>query len=68
VLMLSLRQAATGIRLAQAQVNRLRSTVIKIAAQVRVSTGRVLVKLAAYVPFAPELRRIARPPQPLVLS
>jgi hypothetical protein len=59
ILMLSLRQAATGTRLAQAQVNRLRSTVIKIAARVRVSTRRVLVELAAYVPFAPELQQIA---------
>jgi len=71
VLMLSLRQAATGTPLAQAQVNRLRSSVIKIAARVRVSTRRVLVELAAYVPFAPELRRIAHHlvlPQPWVLS
>jgi hypothetical protein len=60
VLMLSLRQAASGTPLALAQVNRLRSSVIKIAARVRVSTRRVLVELAAYIPFAPELRRIAR--------
>jgi hypothetical protein len=71
VLMLSLRQAASGTPLALAQVNRLRSSVIKIAARVRVSTRRVLVELAAYIPFAPELRRIARHlmhPQPWVLS
>jgi hypothetical protein len=71
VLMLSLRQAATGTRLAQAQVERFRSTVIKIAARVRVSTRRVLVELAAYVPFAPELCRMAHhlmPSQPWVLS
>ncbi|MEO1211771.1 MAG: IS1380 family transposase [Cyanobacteria bacterium J06638_20] len=71
VLMLSLRQAATGTRLAQAQVERVRSSVIKIAARVRVSTRRVLVELAAYLPLAPELRRIARHlmhPQPWVLS
>ncbi|MGB3612228.1 MAG: IS1380 family transposase [Elainellaceae cyanobacterium] len=71
VLMLSLRHAATGTRLAQAQVERLRATVIKIAARVRVSTRRVLVELAAYAPFAPELRRMARhlmQSQPWVLS
>ena len=60
VLLLSLRQAAIGTRLASAQVNRLRSSLIKIAARVRVSSRRVLVELAAYVPFAPELRCIAR--------
>ncbi|MGP1388025.1 MAG: IS1380 family transposase, partial [Thainema sp.] len=59
VLMLSLRQAATGTCLAHAQVNRLRSMIIKVAARVRVSTRRVLVELAAYVPVAPVLRRIA---------
>ena len=71
VLMLSLRQAATGTRLAQSQVNRLRSTLIKVAARVRVSTRRVLVELAAYVPCAPELRRIAHHlmhPQPGTFS
>lgn len=71
VLMLSLRQAATGTRLASAQVNRLRSTVIKVAARVRVSTRRVLVELAAHAPLAPELRRIAHHlmhPQPGLLS
>jgi hypothetical protein len=71
VLMLSLRQAATGTRLAQAQVDRLRSTVIKLAARVRVSTRRVLVELATYVPFAPEFRRMAHhlmQSQPWVLS
>ena len=69
--MLSLRQAASGTRLAPAQVKRLRSTVIKIAARVRVSTRRVLVELATHVPFAPDLRHIARHlrhPQPWVLS
>jgi hypothetical protein len=71
VLMLSLRQAASGTRLAPAQVKRLRSTVIKIAARVRVSTRRVLVELATHVPFAPDLRHIARHlrhPQPWVLN
>lgn len=60
VLMLSLRHAALGTRLAQAQVERLRSTLIKLAARVRVSSRRVLVELATHLPFAPELRHIAR--------
>ncbi len=51
ILMLSLRHAATGTRLAQAQIERLRSTVIKMAARVRVSTRRVLVELAAMFPL-----------------
>ncbi|PSR16969.1 hypothetical protein C8255_15095 [filamentous cyanobacterium CCP3] len=54
VLMLSLRlcQAATGTRLAQAQV---RSTVIQLAARVRGSTRQVLVELAAYASFSTPL-------------
>ena len=59
-LMLALRHAAVGTRLAQAQVGRLRSTVIKVAARVKVSARRVLVELAAYCPFAHEIRQIAR--------
>jgi Transposase DDE domain group 1 len=71
VLMLSLRHAATGTPLALSQVERLRATVIKLAARVRVSARRVLVELAAYAPFAPELRRMAHQlmqSQPWVLS
>jgi len=71
MLSLRLRQATTGTRLTPAQVDRLRSTVIKLAARVRVSTRRVLVELAAYVPFASEFRRIAHhlmQAQPWLLS
>ena len=60
VLMLGLRQAAVGTRLANAQVERLRSTLIKTAARVRVSVRRVLVELAAFCPFAAEIRQIAQ--------
>ncbi len=44
ILMLGIRQAARGTRLAKAQVSRLRETVIKIAAKVSVSLRRVLVE------------------------
>ena len=58
-LMLSLRRAAAGTQLESAQVSRLRTSVIKLAARVRVSTRRVLVELAAHCPFADEIRLIA---------
>ena len=48
ILMLAIRQAARGTRLAKAQVTRLRETIIKTAAKVKVSVRRVLVELAAY--------------------
>ena len=60
VLMLQLRQAAAGTRLAQAQVQRLRTALIKGAAKVTVSTRRVLVELAAFCPFAKELKVISK--------
>ncbi len=47
ILLLEIRQAARGTRLAKAQVPRLRETVIKTAAKVSVSVRRVLVELAA---------------------
>ena len=59
LLMLAIRQAAQGTRLAQAQVTRLRESLIKIAAKVTVSVRRVLVELAAHCPFAAEIRLIA---------
>jgi hypothetical protein len=59
VLMLAIRQAAEGTRLAKAQVSRLRDTVIKTAAKVSVSSRRVLVELAAHCPFASEISLIA---------
>lgn len=48
ILMLTIRQAAAGTQLASAQVERLRSLLIKGAAKVTVSIRRVLVELAAY--------------------
>jgi len=59
ILMITIRQAATGTQFATAQVERLRSMLIKGAARVQVSVRRVLVELAAYCPFADELRQIA---------
>ncbi len=59
LLLLTIRKATEGTRLAQAQVTRLRSTLIKTAAKVTVSVRRVLVELAAHCPFAAEIRLIA---------
>lgn len=59
LLMLTIREAAQGTRLAQAQVTRLRETLIKTAAKVTVSVRRVLVELAAHCPWAAEIRLIA---------
>jgi Transposase DDE domain group 1 len=55
-----LRQAATGTDLAKAQVERLRLLLIKRAAKVSVSARRVLVELAAFCPFAHEIRQITQ--------
>jgi Transposase DDE domain group 1 len=60
ILMLTIRQAAVGTQLAKAQVERLRLVLIKGAAKVTVSTRRILVELAAFCPFAKELRKIAQ--------
>lgn len=60
ILLLAIRQAATGTQFATAQVERLRSMLIKGAARVKVSARRVLVELAAFCPFANELRRITQ--------
>lgn len=71
VLLLTIRQAAVGTEFATAQVERLRSMLVKGAARVRVSARRILVELAAYCPFAAELRQIAarlRGSEHLVLS
>lgn len=71
LLMITLRQAAKGTILETAQVERLRSALIKGAARVRISTRRVLVELAAFCPFAQELKLIAQrlcQPRPLQLS
>ena len=60
ILMLTIRQAAVGTSLATAQVERLRSMLIKGAAKVSVSVRRVVVELATYCPFAAEIRQIAK--------
>lgn len=60
ILLLAIRQAAQGIQLATAQVPRLQAMLIKRAASVSVSARRVLVELAAYCPFAQELRQITQ--------
>lgn len=60
ILLLAIRQAAQGTQFATAQVPRLQAMLIKAAARVRVSARRVLVELAAYCPFAQELRQITQ--------
>jgi hypothetical protein len=60
ILMLAIRQAAKGTQFATSQVERLRSMLIKGAARVQVSARRVWVELAAYCPFAQELRLITQ--------
>ena len=60
ILMLTIRKAAEGTRLAQAQVTRWQSTLIKTAAKVSVSVRRILVELAAHCPWAAEIRLIAQ--------
>jgi Transposase DDE domain group 1 len=60
ILMLRIRQAAEGNEFAKAQVERLRSMLIKGAARVSVSARRVLVELASYNPYATEMRQILR--------
>lgn len=58
ILLLRIRQAATGTDFATAQVERLRAMLIKGAAKVTLSTRRVLVELSNYNPFAAEIRHI----------
>ncbi|MEM8639094.1 MAG: IS1380 family transposase [Cyanobacteria bacterium P01_G01_bin.54] len=60
LLMITLRQAAQGTELATAQVSRLRSALVKVAARVRVSCRRVLVELAAFCPFSAAMQVIAQ--------
>ena len=60
VLMLGIRQAAAGTQFAKAQFERLRSSLIKVAARVRVSCRRVVVELAAVCPFAAEIHKIVQ--------
>ena len=60
ILMLRIRQGAKGTEFATAQVERLRSMLIKGAAKVTVSARRVLVELSNYCPFAEEIRQISQ--------
>jgi len=55
ILLLGIRQAAPGTRLAKATVSRLKETLIKTAAKVSVSVRKVLVELADNCPFAYEI-------------
>jgi len=71
ILMLKIREAAAGTPWAKAQVERLRSLLIKGAARVYVSARRVLVELSAHCPVAQALAQIIRrlqSPQPLPLG
>jgi hypothetical protein len=65
VLLLTIRQAASGTKLKNAQVIRLRNAVLKCAAYVKVSVRRVLVQLSAFFPCAQEIclisHRLANP-------
>lgn len=54
ILMLTIRQAAAATGLAKAQVIRLRDSLLKWAAHVKVSVRRVLVQLPNFFPFAKE--------------
>jgi hypothetical protein len=59
ILLLRIRQAADGTEFATAQVERLRSMLIKSTAKVNVSTRRVLVELAHHAPFAAAISQIS---------
>ena len=50
--MLTIRQAAAATGLAKAQVIRLRDSLLKCAAHVKVSVRRVLIELPYFFPFA----------------
>jgi hypothetical protein len=58
ILLLRIRQAADGTEFATAQVERMRSMLIKCAAKVTVSARRVLVELARHSPFAAVISQI----------
>ena len=59
ILMLAMRNAAKGTQLEKAEVSRLRETIIKVAAKVRVSARRILVELPISCPFAHEIGKMA---------
>ncbi len=56
--MLEIRHSAEETRLENAQVSRIRETLIKIGAKVTVSGRRILVELANYCPFKEEIKII----------
>ncbi len=58
ILMLEIREAASETRLEKAQISRMRETLIKIAARVKVSTRRIMVELTSNCPFQPEIKLI----------
>ncbi len=60
ILLLTIRKAASGTRLATAQVNRLRECLVKVAARVSVTVRRVLVELTAHCPFTTEIALISQ--------
>ena len=51
---------AAGTALATAQVERLRTTLIKQAAKVTLSVRRVLVEMSAHCPWADTIQQIAQ--------
>lgn len=59
ILMLAMRNASEGTQLEKAQVSRLRETIIKVVAKVRVSARRILVELPVSCAFANEIGMIA---------
>ena len=58
ILMLEIREAASQTRLEKAQICRMRETLIKIAARVKVSTRRIMVELTSNCPFQQEIKLI----------
>jgi hypothetical protein len=65
ILMLRIRQAAEGTEFATAQLEWLRSMLLKGAAKVSVSARRVMVELSRHCPFAAIVRQILHRLQPL---
>ena len=55
ILLLTIRRAASATRLRNAQVQRIRDSLLKCAAHVKVSVRRVLVQLPTFFPFAREI-------------
>jgi hypothetical protein len=60
LLLLTIRQAASETKLKKAQVSRLRDSVLKCAAHVKISVRRVLVQLSAFFPFAQDICQISQ--------